>query len=145
MTTTREQAITALFNKLGAAYAFKTVGRRIRDPEDVADTKRPALYVVEHDYEYHRPGDNLPPIRSLMAWAVVYTSAGSDQSIIPAQEQNNILDAIDTALAPDPWTDGFQTLGGIVYAALIDGTVERDSGDMTGKGMLAIPIKIIFP
>lgn len=144
MTITREQVSSALFTLLGAAYAFTAKGRRLRDPEDVPGTHRPALYLIEHDNAYHRPAPNLPPVRTLTFWAIVLTDDGGNQNVIPATAQNAILDAFDAALAPSPGEE-FQTLGGLAYACLIDGAVERDAGNVNGKGVMAVPIHVILP
>jgi hypothetical protein len=145
MAGTREQIMAALFGKLSTCFAFVAVGRRLRDPENVASNERPALYLIEHEDEYQRPAPNLPPIRTLTCWAIVYTDSRQDQNAIPATQQNNIIDAIDVALAPGGSDDGYQTLGGLVFSCMVDGHVQRASGDVTGKGLIAIPIKIIMP
>lgn len=147
----RKTIMQALYNRLSAGYPFKAGGRRLVDPENVKSDKRPALYVVKHDETFVRPSYNLPPVVDILAWAIVYTdvprdaAGAADPSVIPEDEEDDILDALEAALTPGPADDGRQTLGGLVHSCIIDGVVERAAGDVTGKGMLAIPIKIMRP
>lgn len=138
----REAAMAALFSVLGGAYAFAAKSRRLRDPEDVPGEKRPAFFLVEHEDDYHASAVNLPVITEMTVYAMIYTDTPLDNDI-PATQVNEILDAFDTALAGKGWIDdGRQTLGGLVYACMIEGTVIRSSGDTTGKAVTALPIKL---
>ena len=145
MTTTREQAIGALFTILATAAEFKTVGRRNRDPEGLAPSLCPALFLLEHSETYKRPSPNLAPIRTMHLSAVVYHDVGTDENAIPSAMINNILDQVDILLKPDDPMRNAMTLGGLVSSVVIDGENPRAPGDITGKSLAIVQIKITLP
>jgi len=145
MTATREQVMTALLAKLGAAYAFGVVGRRLRDPNNIAVTSQPALFLLKHSEHYAARGPNMPSVRTLHLLAAVYISVGQDEAAIPDAVLNPIQDAIDAALAADDPTRNFCTLGGLVQSVKIVGEVTCAPGDITGRGLAMIPIDVIIP
>ena len=145
MSASREQALTALLAVLSKSGEFKLIGRRNRDPEAIGPDQSPALLLLEHSEIYKRPSINLPPIRQLTVMAVVYNDVGSDENAIPSSAVNNVLDQIDALLKPDDMIKNVFTLGGLVSSALIDGEVTKAPGDMTGKSLAIVPIKITFP
>jgi hypothetical protein len=146
---TREQVMTALLASLAGIKAsgvpLKSIGRRVRDPENVSSNDRPALFLVEHMDSWERPAINLPAKRALTVWALLYTDVGTDENLIPMTQINQFIEAIEAALAPDtPILNRF-TLGGIVFNCMLEGEGIRAAGDTTGKSVAAIPIKIILP
>jgi hypothetical protein len=145
--TTREAAIGALFTRLCGAYAFTQTTRRLASPETIAAPGEPALALVPQPVGeiYHAPSPNVPPIRKLALFAIVYVDAGADPNEIPETLLNPIKDAIDAALVADNPTTGRCTLGGLVYSVRIQGNVEGAPGDKTGKGLAVIPIEIVLP
>lgn len=157
MAVTREQIMTALETQLAGiqanGMALKTIGRRVRDPENVASDKRPALYLVEHADAWERPSPSVPAKRILTVWALIYTDVASitgsttsplNEQVIPMTQINQFIEAIEAALAPDtPWENRF-TLGGLVFNCMLDGEGIRAAGDTTGKSLAAVPIKIML-
>lgn len=147
MTATREQIYTALFNKLVAATGVVTAARRVQLWDQIADTAKPALFTVENSEEYQYQSENLPHKIVLNVTVLLYTAAGQDITIIPATQLNNLLDAIDAALAPDiaGANRGKQTLGGLVSHCRIEGSNPKDDGALDGNGVAIRQIKIFLP
>ncbi len=147
MATTREQATAALFAKLSAVASFSMKTRRLYSPEQFAAQalSGPVLGLVTHHEVYHRPSPTQPPRRTLTVSAFVYINVSNNVNGIPDAVLNPILDAIDAALLPDNFATGNCTLGGLVFAVLINGEVIRSPGDKTGEGVAVIPIDIVFP
>lgn len=145
---TREQAVTALFNVLKSAAAFKVASRRLRDPEGLDPaTETPALFLVEETDKWDRTaGYNMLAKKDMRLRAILYCSLPpTDVNSIPSSIINAALDAIDDLFKPDNvQTDTF-TLGGLVQACLLDGESQRAPGDITGKALAIVPIRILFP
>lgn len=145
MPATREQVLEALFAKLKAAYAFSAATRRNASPETLAPAGGSALALVVHHEDYHRPSSSVPPRRTLTALAIVYVNVGTDPNAVPDAVLNPIKDAIDAALKPDDPTTGRCTLGGLVFAAYLEGEVIQAPGDKLGQGLAVMPIKLVLP
>ena len=143
--TTREQAIGALLTLLTSTGIFPKYGRRLRDTESIPAASTPALYIKTSHEEYERPNITLPPIRHIHVEAFIYIDVGTDENAVPDVVLNTINDQIDALMAPDDLRSGRLTLGGLVTSAMIRGKVERAAGDVTGKGVLIIPIEIVIP
>lgn len=146
MAATREQIMEALFAVLQTTGSFVTVGRRLQDPEGLGPSATPALFLVEHEDEWGRKqGFNIQAVRELRARVLIYIDAGSDPNKIPAQFINDTLDAIEAAFVPDNRQTNTFTLGGLVLSVTIDGNSTRAAGDLTGKALVVIPIRILLP
>ena len=142
--TTRERAISALFALLQKLPGLTTPSRRLTNPEGMDPTLSPALFLVCHQDTTQRASSEHPPLRILQMRVLLYNDVGTDQNAIPETPVNNLIDAIETLLLPNPLT-GLQTLGGLVYHCFIEGDVVRSSGDITGKSMAVVPVKIVLP
>ena len=143
---TREQIMEALLTVLAGTAAFVTVSRRNQNPEGLSPISTPALFLVEHQDNWdRRQGYNIPPVRSLAAVAIIYIDSGADQNAIPGSFINATLESIETAFAPDNRQTNTFTLGGLVQACFLDGPSTRGSGDVTGKGLVVVPIRILIP
>ena len=141
----REQVMAALLAMLSATGDFVTISRRNRAPESITPALSPALFLVEDSEQVERVSPLMPPVRSLIVTAIFYNDAGNDPNTIPASAINNALDNLDAALAAvDPGTGRF-TLGGIVYSVIRDGEMIKSPGDITGKSVAIVPLKIILP
>jgi hypothetical protein len=115
---------------------------------DVAPASQPALYLTsagEGVEQIH----GLPPKRTLYARVWLYTYSSPDLGTAPSAQINQLLDAIETALAPtQPSPDGLgmvQTLGGLAYHCWIQGNIETDEGLLGPQGVCVIPIHIMVP
>lgn len=150
-TPTREQVMTVLLAQLSRitdadGNPLKTCGRRLRDPENVTSDQRPALFLVEHQDHWQANDYDLPAIRIMTVWAVLYTDVGGDENAIPMTQINGFIESIEAML--DPSTDnpnGGYTLNDLVRAVQIAGEGVRAAGDTTGKSVAAIPLRIVIP
>lgn len=142
---TREAIMGALFAKLEDAYPWKVTSRRLRLWTEVPPADRPALFLVEHAEIYSRQSETFGK-RSMEASIFVYIDA-KDPSAVGASAINDIMDAIDTALAPAGADIPLQrqTLGRAVSHCYIDGNVLKDPGDIDGDGIILAPVKILLP
>ena len=140
----RETAMQALFSLLQGAYPWKTSSRRLKLWDEVPLASRPALFLFEGCPERYQWGASLAlPIITVQADVVVYTDA-KDQTIVGASQINDICDALDAALAPDPIYKR-QTLGGLVDHCRIDGETRKVPGDLDGDGMVWASILVTLP
>lgn len=148
MTTTRNQATTALFNLLVSSYAYVTYGRRFRFWDDVPSEGKPALFLQDYAEDHTRNKALVPAQRVIMCECTIYISKGLDTESVPIDLLNTLIDAIDPVsggvLKPDNISAARQTLGNLVYDCYIEGKVVKVPGDLDGQGMAQIPIKIIF-
>lgn len=122
---TIEQAYAALFGLVANTTlvgtnvaAFKRAERDIRLWDEIEKQGRaglPALLQEEADCEYiSQP--NMPTIIKLEAQLLIIAEP-TDAVKVPSTTINTLLDALLSALRPDPSADGMQTLGGLVYDA----------------------------
>lgn len=144
MAATREQAMAAVFTLLKSAYAFDVSTRRNAAPETLVVPGQTAFVLVKEAEKIERKAVNIPGKVTLYLRALIYTDAGENPNLVPDSIINPIHDAIDKALAPDS-PNGCCTLGGLVFAAYINGEVFNAPGDRSGKGVASIPIEIILP
>ena len=143
MTPSRETIIQALFDLVLTAATFNTSGRRLLLWSKVASF--PALFTQSTGTYYPpREARMLPPKRTITAELWVYTDVGKDPNANPEQGLNDIIDAIEAALAPSVVTN-VQTLGGIVSHAWIEGNIEQFPGVLDGIAKAIIPVKILVP
>jgi hypothetical protein len=148
--TTRKAIAAALLAQLTSGGQFTKKGRRDRAPEQAASPGAPGLYLLKPREEYKYGGDDrgMPPIREMSFLAIVYTDVGADATAVPADVIDDLLDAIDTALAATGVdlisNQGRQTLGGTVYDCRVEGEIEFAPGDSQGKGETAVPIRVIL-
>lgn len=138
----REAIYGALFAKVGAAAGFATTSRRLRHWSDVGPAEQPALFQVQKS-EAARRDTGLPPKWTLALDLFVYAHA-PDDATAATTVMNPLLDAIETALAPDPVTN-VQSLGGLVAHCWIAGKVETDEGVLGGQAVAIVPIEILVP
>jgi hypothetical protein len=149
---TRKAIAAALLAQLTAGGAFVNSGRRLRKPEQAAAPGAPALYLIKpkesHLYD-SADEQGVPPKRELHFLAVIYTDVGSDETAVPADVIDDLLDAVDAALAPsvaEQLSAGNRTtLGGLVYSVRIDGDSDLAPGDIQGKGSTVVPIRVVLP
>jgi hypothetical protein len=146
MTASRESIVEALYALLSvAANGWPTVARRLMSPESIGPAASPAMFLLEHQDDFRRQAYNMPPIEEMSLIIVAYNDVGSDRNLIPATPINNFLDAVRDLMRPAPGDgDNTLTLGGLVKACWIDGTVLRASGDITGKAMAIVPVRVLI-
>ncbi|WP_034302536.1 hypothetical protein [Herbaspirillum sp. RV1423] len=133
----REQIYSALFAKLAAAPGYKTTSRKLLHWADVKPQEQPALFQAQRrEMALTTPGQ--PTVWSFEVDVYVYVYA---KSSAPSQLLNPLLDAIGTALAPDPITNKCR-LGGLVEHAWIEGAIQTDEGTLGDQAVAIIPIVI---
>ncbi len=139
----REEIVEALFQLALTATTFNTSGRRLQLWSKVASF--PALFIQSTGTHYPpRDMRGLPPKRAITAELWVYTDVGKDPNTNPEAALNDIIDAIEVALAPHAVTN-VQTLGGLVSHAWIEGEIEQFPGVLDGIAKAIIPVKILVP
>src|ERR1017187_2662329 len=150
--TTREQISVALFNLVSAAtgnvVGLVTSDRRARAFTDVTPAEMPALFIEELPEDYEHTFEKmlkLPPKRTMKYTIALYLSDHQEASVVPMTQMNAMIDAIETALAPDAVTGG-QSLGGLVAEARIDGKIDKfENVENSGKSVALLPIAVLRP
>jgi hypothetical protein len=149
MTAVREPIYAALFNLVAEATGAATASRILRNPEDVQPSEMPALFLSQRPEKYAEPGRGLPPKRTLHALVWLYACDPQIAGVVPATQLNNMVDAVEAALAPagtDLAMQGVQTLGGLVSHCWIEGNVEYYEGlDTNGRSVAVISVAILIP
>lgn len=143
MTPSRETIGAALFSQVATAAGFATSGRRVVMWTKISEF--PALFLNAVGNHYPAPENrHLPPKRTLAYEIWIYSSAGKDPNAVPESALNDLVDAVEAALAPSVVTN-VQTLGGIVSHCWIEGQVELFSGVLDGIAKAIVPVKILVP
>ncbi len=137
---TREPVYAALFALVATAADFVTASRRLRHWSDVGAAEQPALFVIQKSEaaEQRRP---LPVKWRAAVDLYVYVQA-PDELTAPASVLNPLLDAVEVALAPDPFTQ-VQSLGGLVQHCWIAGKIATDEGVLGGQAVAIVPVEIL--
>jgi len=141
----REQIYSALFatlqSTLGAKFA--TISRRWRMPEQVSPESRPALFQVQSGERAKTNANGEPIIWIATVDLVIYTQGSGDEQTVPSQELNDLLDAVEAALAPPPNSDGKQTLGGKVSHCRLQGSARIVENVNGAAAMAVLPVEIV--
>jgi len=148
---TRETIYAALFQfwsnlTVGGSPAFKTATRKLKIWELVAAEDQPALLQLQRRETVTKPR-GLPAkwTLSIDLYLYVHTGANTDQTIVPSQLLNPLMDAIEAALVIDDRSNDACTLGGIVSHCFIDGAVEIFEGNLGDELVAIIPIVVVVP
>lgn len=141
----REPIYLAIFNLASTIANFNTKSRIWKPIVACQDGNFPCLFQVQlgEDFEQVK---GLPAKNTLHVDLHLYAQTESikdDNSVAPAIQLNNMLDALETALAPDPAT-GVQTLGGLVSHCWISGRTLTDEGTLGEKAMLVVGIDALI-
>ncbi|ACB94290.1 hypothetical protein [Beijerinckia indica] len=143
--TSREAVMAGLEMLLSNAYAWITgPERRLKLWADVPLSQRPALFLFDGGQDRYTYNNSINLKRTINVKLFVYTNSKENTGSI---ELNEIMDAIDNALAPKDGDLqlGRNTLGGCAYHCRIEGDVVKDPGDLDGEGLLIIPVQILLP
>lgn len=144
----RETVYAALFSKLqgiATSAGIKTVSRHVKHYADVPAAQRPAAYQFQKGETWKRVR-NFPPVITLKAEWLLYLNANPTNNLdIASKAINNILDAVEEALAPPISPDNNQTLGlpNIVQHAWIEDGVEIYEGVLLDTSIVIVPIHIL--
>jgi hypothetical protein len=122
-----------------AGQQWAETGRKMKSPDAV---QKPALLQVEGDSQTESRLGQLQRRKEQVAW-VIYQNAGADQAVEPARFSQDLKDAIEAVFTPAGIS--FETLGGRVYSAYIDGAIRRYPGDLDGVELIIVPITLLLP
>ena len=136
----REPIYAALFALVQSAGSFVTASRRLRHWSDLAAAEQPALFQIQKS-EAAEERRALPIKWRAQVDLYVYAQA-PDELTPPATVLNPLIDAVETALAPDP-VSHVQTLGGLVQHCWIAGRIQTDEGVLGGQSVAIVPIEIL--
>lgn len=140
----RELIMRALKAALCQIPEFNTVTRRIRASGDFNPPDFPVLMIDELSETCLQGEESSPEKTTFNIEMWVMINNGQDPNDEPISALNTLLDKIDAALAPDVYQNTL-TLGGLVSHCWIDGTIDKQAGDINGIGIARIPVKILVP
>lgn len=132
----------------GRVVTLKTSSRKMLMPNAVTPDMCPALFIRQGLEPNERTPrvSGIPPKRTMKFEIFLYTAdTPALQSVIPAQQLNFMVDAVEEALTPVS-VDGRQTLDGLVAHAWIDGGIEYYEGiSDDGKSAAIVPVTVLLP
>jgi len=143
MSWTREAIYEALKTKLQtiSSATVKNVSRRQYDFASQTPPDLPAIWIKEYSESITQEKGS-PALRTFTAWLIVYADSGNEADLVKGTLINNVHDAIDTALKPDPITH-YQTLGGRVSHCWTEGSVPIEVGAYGEYSLSAIPVNML--
>ena len=125
---------------LAMSSGFRTTGRRLKLWGEVSEF--PAMFMRQMEEDYPpRPHGLSRAYWDAEIW--IYCNAGQDPTDIPTKGLNPLIDAIEQSLAPK-WPDRWQTLGGLVTHAWIEGRLMIDPGDLDKVAKAVIPVRMLL-
>jgi hypothetical protein len=136
-----EAVYQALFNRVKNLSGIVTASRRPRLPQDVGLEELPALFQEQMPLSVRYQGENLPPVFTLRADLGIYVDV-ANQTAVPSSLLNPLIQAVCSALEPDPDEEN-QTLGGLVQWCRLGGQIEINEGIITGKAIAVIPVEML--
>lgn len=146
---TREQIYQALAEKLAAVTGITTVTRKPVSIDQIGEMQTPCMWIEQVPQIYESPMPQAPTqVKLRVDVSIALSQSGIVQPLgaetyIPAADMNNLLDALDAALAAD-WTPAnLLTLGGLVYWCRIVGQVITDDRTFNGKLLIIVPFEIL--
>lgn len=141
--TPRETYYAALVSQLETLVtngAIKRLARKVTLKDINNPPKLPCLYIdTDKELVEHQAGQKAKLLITVRLFAFV---AAPDNNATPDTDLSDLLDAIDTALAPLPGVP-FQTLGGIVTHCWIEGEIERFEAGVEGKALAIVPVHML--
>ncbi len=148
----REANAAALYALVDAAAKgvvnLAVSSRIIRHYDDVSPAELPALFQTQKPETNERAAGgqgNLPPKRTQHFEFWIYTGDAQVPTVVPAQQMNVMVDAVEAAMAPNPLTN-VNNLGGQCAHAWIEGSIEYyENVTVDGKSIAVIPIAVLMP
>lgn len=138
---TRDAIDTALFQQIAGTSGWVTSSQTLRLWKDVSATEMPAFFLSLR-------GEEAKPLRTgpVTKWTRFYDAwiyVNHDGTGNPAMKALAAsLDLVEERLRPIPGAER-QTLGGLVYVARLEGTVETDEGSLGDQAIAVMPITVI--
>ena len=136
----REAIYAALYDRLKTIPGIVTTSRKLRHWSDVGQSEQPALFQTQKTQTAIRQ-TGLPCKWLLPADIYLYVQDQSADG--PSTAINALIDAVETALAPDNIIKNTNTLGGLVEYCRIEGSIETDEGTLGDQAVAIIPIIIL--
>lgn len=144
----RETIYNALLALLRTSGVFVTLSRKPLLPDQLAPDLQPALLMEEIGERAEPRPRGLPTKWTLHVDLAIYYYCESEPEIpgqydpSPSTQLNQLIAAVEAALAPDPAT-GLQTLGGTVSHCWIEGEVVKSPAYLQAQGAAIVPVKIL--
>jgi hypothetical protein len=139
MNSPRETIYAALFAVVANAAPFVTTGRRAKLLNEMQPGTLPALFQSQVR-ETTAQTKGIPPKYTLHVDIILYAT-NPDPNLTASTQLNDLIDAVEAALAPSPAT-GVQTLGGLVSHCFISGETDIFEGNSGTCAGAVIPIQI---
>jgi hypothetical protein len=141
MNVARETIAAALQKLVFAVANFKTTGERVLHWDQVAN--QPACFVRWLGDAYGGPDHIMVPVTlHFEVWFYVKAPSPTDSAAEPLRE---LVDNLETVLAPDDPATNRLTLGGLVQDCRLEGESLIDQGDIGGQGKAVIPVRVEVP
>lgn len=121
---------------------FLTFSRRFKHWSQV--TAQPALFLRDGTEEIQYRG-TIMQSQTMKCEVWIYSNAGENPDAVPVIALNNLLDAVQSAFAPDDPNRGRFTLGGLVEWCRLDGKIEKEPGDIGGQAIAVADVEITVP
>ena len=119
----REAIYAALFALLnGHVDGVNYYSRRVSSFSQIDGTLLPALFLLEVGEKYGQWPLGAPSKVNLLAQCWLYTRVELAEDV-PATAVNNLMDSLETVIAPNTPAQPYQTLGGLVQHCWIEGRV----------------------
>ena len=139
---TREQVFAALYAKLQGISGLATVGRKLKNIQDMPAESLPAAFQIQEKQKAEYKGS--VPTRNVWRASWLFYNYSSDETVAPSTGLNNLVDAACAALvASSPMQKN--TLGGLVEYVAIDGDIEIFEGVLGDRAIAIVPIEIVLP
>jgi len=148
MNVARDQIYSALFALLQGASNFNTAVRVWVPSNKLDPPQLPALFMVENNEHAMQTAPGRPTKWPLDVDVVIYarnegeSQAPGAENYIPETGLNNLLDAVESALAPAAATN-VQSLGGLVQHCWIEGKIEKDAALQGATSMAVVPVRVL--
>lgn len=133
---------TANASQQALATGILTSGRRVLPWDEVKE--QPALFVRDADEDSDYQQSQWQQL-TINAEVWIYSNLGENPAIAPVTGLNNLLDAVQAAMAPDDAQQYRYTMGGLIFWCRISGRILKDPGDLDGQAIAKVPIEIIVP
>ncbi len=139
-------AVFAFFSALtvGASPAFATATRKIKTWEDCGIEQQPALLMRQMaERSTYKKGFPLVWRCDIALMLYVHTGAQMDDTVVPSQLLNPLLDAIEAAVRVDDPGNQAATLGGLVSHCAIEGDVQIFEGSLGDEAVAVVPLMFL--
>jgi hypothetical protein len=138
----RKAIWAAVYAKLATTVGAVTTGQTLLPYDQVQPEAQPALFMAR-TRDVHRNTAGRPAILTLQADFFLYTNRGGDDTIVPSEQIDDMLDAIDALFAFDDVATGRCTLGGLVQHAWIEGETPIAEGQGGAQAIAIVPVAIL--